>query len=114
MNEGDLVIWTGKQTETSTLKNRVIYQVMKKTIETTEGLLGGKSFTSTRLHLRVVYDIGQPMGVHINTSSWSEHELKKLSLVDLGIIRMTFDNFIREYARLQGMEDVTDDEVPGA
>lgn len=112
MIEGDLVVWVGKQTEHSTLKNRIIYEVMKKEVETKDGL-GGIPWTTTRLTLRPAYDFERPTGVSVGTVTWSTvSELRKLSLVDLGVIRLTFDNFIREFARQQGMEDVTDDEVP--
>jgi hypothetical protein len=31
------------------------------------------------------------------------HEMKKLGLLDLGILRLMFDNFIREWTRSQGV-----------
>ena len=113
MNEGDLVVWTGKQTEHTTLKNHIIYQVMSKKIETSPPITPGNPSTEhTRLMLRPAFDFQRPLGTAINTLSWSDHELRKVTLVDLGVIRLAFDNFIREFARQQGMEDVTDDELP--
>lgn len=108
LNEGDLVIWTGKQTEHSTLSRRVIYHVIKKEEEQHEGILGGKPWSSTRLTLRPAFDFDfeHPTGVNVGTVSWSTtSELRKLNLIDLGVIRLAFDNFIREFARLHGMED---------
>jgi hypothetical protein len=106
VNEGDLVVWTGKQTEHSTLKNHIIYQVMSKKVETTPPITpGGTPSEHIRFMLRPAFDFQKPMGVAINSLSWSDHELRKVSLVDLGVLRLSFDNFIREYARFQGMED---------
>lgn len=107
MNEGDLVVWTGKQGEHSTLKNHIIYQVMSRKIEKSPSITpGGPEYESLRFTLRPAFDFQKPMGVAINTVTWSDHELRKVTLVDLGVLRLSFDNFIREYARFQGMEDV--------
>jgi hypothetical protein len=104
LNQGDLCIWSGKQTETSFLKNRVIYQVMSRDDET------DKYGNHIRLTLRVAFDLASPVGTVIAVHSWSTHELRKISLIDVGIIRLSLDNFIREYARQRGMDvtDVTD------
>lgn len=107
MSEGDLVMWHGKQTEHTSLKNRVVYQVMQ--VEERDSDLIG---TMVTFKLRPAFDIGQPMGVAVHTISWSSSELRKVTLVDLGVIRLSFDNFIREYARMLGME-TTDNELPG-
>lgn len=113
MNEGDLVVWTGKQSEHSTLKNHIIYQVVARKLEKNEPIMpGGQSHETVRFTLRPAFDFTRPMGIAINTLSWSDHELRKVTLVDLGVLRLSFDNFIREYARFQGMEDGSDG-VPG-
>ena len=72
---------------------------MKKTREGED-----TKFPSTRYHLRVAFDFERPMGQAIGTVTWSDHELRKLTLLDVGVIRLSFDNFIREYAREQGAE----------
>lgn len=100
MNEGDLCIWTGKQTDTSSLKNRIIYHVVRKENKSSD-LMGEYHI----YYLRIAYDPEHPVGTHVKTISWSGSELKKLSLVDLGVMRLALDNFIREFARLHGMED---------
>jgi hypothetical protein len=106
LNEGDLVIWTGKQSEHSTLKNHIIYQVMSKKLETSPPITpGGTPSEHWRLNLRPAFDFQRPLGVAVNTLSWSDHELRKVTLVDLGVVRLAFDNFIREFARMNGMED---------
>lgn len=96
---GDLVMWTGKETEHSSLKRRLIYQVVSKKLE------GTPPHENWRHQLRVAFDFEQPSGTNLQTISWSSWELKKLSLLDLGTLRIHFDTFIKWWAETQGFED---------
>lgn len=101
---GDLCIWTGNQSEHSTYKNRLIYRcVEKRDNESTDG----STYTSYRFV--IAFDLSNPIGVHMDPVGFgSIREMKKLTLLDVATIRLHYDNFIREWAKQQGMPDPDD------
>jgi hypothetical protein len=97
LSVGDLILWTGKQTEYSSMRNRVIYQVTAR--ETT----AGSSYSHYRF--RPVFDFENPMGTDLTVNgTMTIREMKRLTLLDLGVLRLMFDHFVREWARSQGTE----------
>ena len=96
---GDLVFWTGKSTDFTMMKPRVIYQVIERKEPEQHA-----SYAQYRF--RPVFDIANPVGITVESVGFmtATREMKKLNLLDLGILRLTFDNFIRDWTRSQGAD----------
>ena len=93
LHVGDLAVWTGKPNEYAPLSRRVIYQVIERK-EPPEGSY------YVQYRFRAVFDIENPIGTVVESTSFmTSREMKKLSLLDLGSLRLHFDNFIREWAK---------------
>lgn len=107
----DLCIWTGKQSEHSVYRNRIIYRVVEKRWVEPKLMPSGNQVSGYHsVRFAVAYDLENPMGQSFDSVGFANiREMKKLSLVDLGIIRLTFDNFVREWAKRQGMAEPADD-----
>ena len=90
-------MWTGTQREHSVFSRRIIYKVLRK-----KPIPGG-ILSSVEYELIPAFDIENPLGTVIGSThtTW-DRDLKKLSLIDLGIMRMYFDFFVKEWARQQG------------
>jgi hypothetical protein len=57
----------------------------------------------SQYQFQVAFDFSNPVGVPIDSFGFSTtRELKRLSLLDVCTLRLHFDNFIREWARLNG------------
>lgn len=94
---GDLVLWDGKPHEHSSFKHGVIYKVVGKQEA------GESNLNLARYHFRVVYEFNRPVGQEVASFEFSTtRDLKKLSLLDLGTLRLYLDNFIREWAKEEG------------
>ena len=93
---GDLVMWTGEQTKFSSMRNRVIYEVVEKTLM--------KDSIGFNYAFKIAFDIENPMFSSTRTISGSLYDLRKISLLDLGVTRMYFDEFIKNWALRQGTE----------
>lgn len=107
LDVGDLVMWCGKQTEGSMLRQRVIYLVTAKTETNVETVIP-TGYPSYRYYLRPAFDFERPTGQDMSQVSWSSHDLKLISLLDLCTMRLHFDSFIRWWAKTQGLEDTGD------
>lgn len=95
---GDLVMWTGKSTEYATFHRRIIYVVAE--------IMHPEDPSRTRsFKLRPAFDIESPIGTVIETTGYPvlSSYLKKLSLLDVASIRLHYDNFIKEWAKSQGL-----------
>jgi hypothetical protein len=93
----------GKVTEYATLHRRVVYQVVGK--ENTNPVT---SFATHRYMFRVAFDFENPMGTNLDAVAYmGTRDLKRIELLDLGTIRLHFDNFLREWALKMGHGDVT-------
>ena len=89
--------------EHTKLKQRTIYQVVEKKLQPQS------TFSHHEYRYRVAFDFENPVGQTSELiSHWGTRGLKKLSLVDVGFMRLAFDNFIREWARSQGADDTDD------
>lgn len=99
LNVGDIVMWTGKVTEYSPFQRRLIYQVVQVIPAAATDI-----HQEPKYRLRPAYDIENPVGAVVEAASFtiSSNHLKNLSLLDMGIIRLTFDNFIKEWAKSKG------------
>lgn len=96
---GDLVMYVGKVTEHMPLHRRCIYKVVRK--RHPEDAQHVATY-----HFRPVFDFENPLGQSLDMIGWSTlRDLRKLSLVDLGTLRLHFDNFIREWARQVGHDN---------
>ena len=94
---GDLVVWTGKERQYAMLQHGIIYRVIEKK----EAENGDPAAATYRLG--AAFEFCSPIGSSVDvTGLHGSRELKKLGLLDLGIIRLAFDNFIREWAGEQG------------
>lgn len=88
------------------MHRHVIYQVVDK------GIAEGSSTSNHKYTLRIAFDMENPTGSHTPepSSIYGTRSLKKLSLLDLATTRLHFDDFIRWWAKTQGMEDTGDRE----
>lgn len=101
---GDLCMWTGKQNEHSTYKNRVIYRCVEKRLNENSD---GTTYISQRFI--VAFDLENPMGQQLDPIGFgSARDMKRLSLLDVCTMRLHFDNFIREWAKVNGMGNPDD------
>jgi len=90
---GELIVWTGKPTEYSQFFRRVIYEVVGKEC------VKDASWATHVYKLRPAYDIENPTGTDMTTFTYmGTRELKRLTLVDVGIMRLAFDNFIKQWS----------------
>lgn len=98
LNVGDLVLWVGKQTEYTFLNRRTLYQVVeRREPEKPERIV--------QYRFRAVYDIENPIGTAVDATPFiSSRDTKRIDLLDLGVLRLTFDTFIKEWARSRGVE----------
>ena len=97
---GDLVVWTGKPSQYSSIRHGVIYRIVERKVNEHDPLVAV-------YRLGTAFEFTNPVGTHMELSGFSgAHELRKLSLLDLGIIRLTFDAFIKEWARTKGAESI--------
>jgi hypothetical protein len=98
---GDMCVFVGDEKHQAELRNRVVYQVVHKE------LAPASSYSHHRYHYRVAFDLQNPSGTAADTvTALGTRGMKKLSLTDLCIIRLVFDNVIKEHACEQGMERV--------
>lgn len=96
MEVGDLVMWMGKPTEYSQFHRRVVYQVIEKEPAKES------TYSSNNYRLRVAFDFENPMGTDMNSvSHLGTRDFKRLALLDVGVLRLLFDNFIREWSASQ-------------
>jgi hypothetical protein len=95
----DLCMFVGDE-KISVLKPRIVYQVVERTAEVSP------TYSSVRYRYRVAFDPENPTGTSADTTiSFSgTRNMKKLTLLDLGILRLSLDTFIREYAKHLGAE----------
>lgn len=101
---GDLVMWTGKTSDYGLLYRRIIYQVVEKRDPIEDGHVVQYKF-------RAVFDFENPVGTPLTPSGYmSARDVKRISLLDLGIMRLTFDTFVKEWAQEQGMLTNLDDD----
>lgn len=99
----DLVMWTGRVTEFSTMSRRVVYRVVERKDPTDES-------NYVQYRFSPAFDLESPIGSSLDVTPWmTAREMKRLGLLDLGTMRLHFDNFIREWAKRAGEPDV--DEV---
>jgi hypothetical protein len=103
---GDLCIFVGDSDIYKQMRHRVIYQVVSKEEA------ASSSYSYNRYGLRIAFDIESPSGssTEVITSHLGTKNMKKLSLLDLATTRLHFDDFIRWWAKTQGMEDTGDRE----
>ena len=101
---GDLVMWTGRPNEYSTLRRGVIYKCIEAK-ETPES-----HWSRRQYRFGIAFDIEDPVGTPMGqTGFMGSHEMKRLSLLDVATIRLHLDAFIRSWAR--SMESVDIDDV---
>lgn len=95
---GDLVLWVGKPSEYATFHRRLVYQIV-------EIVHLENSAATCSYRLRPAFDIENPIGCTVETTGYPVMSayLKKLTLLDVGIIRLKFDSFIKEWAKNLGM-----------
>lgn len=97
---GDLVMWDGKPSEHCTFRHGMIYRVVGKQPPDEKS-----TYDITRYRFITVFDFARPVGQPVDSFEFSTtRDLKRLSLLDLGTLRLHFDNFIREWAKQEGME----------
>lgn len=97
---GDLVMWDGKPHEHSLFRHGIIYRVMNKREPENTTYMQHQQY-----QFRAVFDFNRPVGQPIEAFGYSTvRDLKRLSLVDLGVLRMTFDSFIKEWAKQEGAD----------
>lgn len=98
LHVGELIMYVGNP-EHSTLKPRVIYQVVKK--EANDSKFSGTPFF---YRLRPAFDIQNPTGTELETTSnLSVRGMRRLSLVDVGTLRMLLDEFIKQWSGSQSV-----------
>lgn len=98
----DLVVWTGSSHQYAQLEHGVIYRVLERQDRASKD--GESAHVSYKLG--VAFEFNSPIGLSALTRTVNmTNDLKKLSLLDLGIIRMAFDNFIKQWAKDMGHED---------
>jgi len=110
LNVGDYVIYFGKAPmkdqpySQQTIENedlltrRIIYQITDKA-ET-----GATSMSKWRFKLRVAFDPLDP-GEHAKEVTYmGSRNLKKMSLLAFGMVRMQYDAFIRQVAQEMGQD----------
>lgn len=99
---GDLVMWDGKPHEHCSFRHGVIYKVVAK-----RGADETSNLGVARYHFRAVYEFNRPIGQDVGSFEFSTtRDLKKLTLLDLGTMRLYLDNFIREWAKQEGIDVV--------
>lgn len=100
LHVGDLVMWDGKPSEHGSFRHGIIYRVVGRTEP------GEKTtYDIPRYQFLPVFDFSRPMGTAVESFDFSTiRDLKKLNLLDLGTLRLHYDNFIREWAKSCGME----------
>jgi hypothetical protein len=100
LSVGDLCLFTGDE-KFSSLKSRLVYQVVSKEDAT---MVSG--YPQHRYRYRVAFDLENPSGTSTDTSITfsSTRGMKKITLLDLGTLRLHLDEFVRWYARYKGME----------
>lgn len=98
LNVGDLVMFTGRVSEHNIIHRRIIYKVVAKDSISSP-------WAKFNYKYRVAFDFENPLGTELDsTGSMSDRDLKKISLLDLGVIRLMFDNFIKEWSHKQGFD----------
>lgn len=91
----DLVMYVGNP-DHSVLKPRIVYRVIDK--ELSEPTATSKATLFYRL--QIAFDVEHPMGSTLEpTPKVSVRGLKRMSLLDLGTVRMLFDEFIKAWSR---------------
>jgi hypothetical protein len=101
---GDLVMWYGKPSDYASFQRRVVYQVVER-IEPSQD-----EGRQAQYRYRPVFDLENPIGVPTEpTCLMSSREMKQIRLIDLGMMRMLFDSFIRTWIADQGSPEATDD-----
>ena len=104
LEPGELVMYVGTTAYTPSFENRVIYQVIEVS-ETTPSSTEDKPCYVYKL--RAVFDIKNPIGNTVDTLTWrssSVGNFKRLTLLDVGIIRLKFDSFIKEWVKSLGTD----------
>lgn len=97
---GDLVMWDGKPHEHCYFRHGMIYRVVNKIPPD-----GTMTYSIARYKFVPVFDFTNPVGQSLDSFEYSTtRNLKRLSLLDLGTLRLHFDNFIREWAKQEGMD----------
>jgi hypothetical protein len=78
-----------------TLKNRVIYQVVGKEEAP------HSTYSHHTYRYRVAFDLANPLGTSLDDThtGLGTRGMKKLSLVDVGTLRLRLDSFLKEWAR---------------
>jgi len=101
---GDLVFYTGKVTEYTQFKHRIIYRCIEKKYSGE----GENSYLSYKYV--AAFDFENPLGVGLASIGGFSNisDFKKLSLLDVCTLRLHFDNFIREWAKDMGKADPDD------
>ena len=85
------------------MKQRIIYQVAEK-----KSAPDGYG-TPWQYRFRIAFDLEHPMGVNLDMVGFMTlREMRRLTLLDLATLRLHFDNFIREWARMMGEPDPDD------
>lgn len=104
LDVGDLCMWSGRQSEHTTYRNRVIYRCVEKRLQD-----HGDGTTYFSHRFVVAFDLENPMGQPMDTIGFgSAREMKRLSLLDICTLRLHLDNFVREWAKSQGMGNPDD------
>lgn len=98
LSVGDVCLFVGDE-KYSSLHRRIIYQVVAKEDAP------GSSYSHHSYRYRVAFDFENPTGSSTDiTSALGTRGIKKLDLIDLGTLRLHYDNFLRWWAVTQGME----------
>ena len=112
LNLGDVVMYVGDM-KYAILQRRVVYRVVDKE-QQPENASYPFSYRFT-----AAFDLENPLGQVIEPSCQmsSLKDFRKLGLLDLGVIRLIFDDFIKEWAKKQSNIDIEhmpekDDIVP--
>lgn len=96
LNVGDLVAYVG-DAKYAVLNRRVIYRVVEKEQQPES------SIYPYMYRFVSAFDLENPVGQHMERSHQfaTLKDFRKIELLDLGIIRLVFDEFIKEWAKSQ-------------
>ncbi len=91
---GDVCVYVGQEPSAYTrLMPRVAYQVVSKDDE-----VGMMTWRKHRYGLRAMFDIAGHEDASVVRYTLSERFLRRVDLVELGLLRMQLDDFIRRHA----------------
>ncbi len=83
----------GKPERYDVMRSGIIYKCI-------EAKCSGTDWRYMQYRFLPVFSMENPIGIPLEATSWQpSRDLKRISLLDLGMMRLAFDSFIKEWAK---------------